>query len=168
MTTKQITGIAVGIFSIQLLISVFPSIIYSAVNYPIILDRITESPCPPWTWILIHLIAILVCLGALFILWKVSTSLIFKTAEEKIVNNLTAPDLMQTLFSCMGVYFLLSGILAFIQAYATAINTAQLTGSDLSLNINFLLAPATRSIFGILLIAKPRQWVKAIRSIGSK
>ena len=168
MTTKQITGIIVRFLVIYLLFSVLLGFLLNMPPLAFRIDSPPEATPSLWTLLFVPLIGILTCLGILFILWKTSTSLLSKTEEESVTNNLTITCLMQTIFSCMGVYFLINGILAFLGVYASARNNAQYTDQGFSLNINWLIVPIVQMGFGAILIARPKQWVKAIRSIGEK
>lgn len=168
MTTKQITGIVVRFLVIYLLFSVLLGFLYNIPQIAFRIDSPPEATPSLWTLLFVPLIGIITCLGVLFILWKTSTSLLSNTEEESVKNNLTVAGLMQTIFSCMGVYFLINGILAFLGVYASARSNAQFTAEDFYLNPNWLIVPIVQIIFGAMLIAKPKKWARAIKSIGEK
>lgn len=164
MTTKQATGIALKFFAIYLLFNllmVIPSLVSIGYygNQPSILTRFV-----------IPLIGIIVGLIAIGLLWKVSNSFIKKTGtdEEPIINDMTTDGVMKTVLACMGLYFALQGIISFLHVYASARSYAQHSTAGFQLDLNFLIVPCVKFALGCFLIAKPKQWVKVIRSIGEK
>jgi len=64
----------------------------------------------------------------------------------------------------MGLFFALQGIISFLHVYASARSYAQ----HFQLNYHLFIVPAFKLVIGCVLIAKPKQWVKMIRSIGEK
>ena len=162
MTTKQATGIALKFFAIYFLFNLL-MVIPSYVTLGSSIKVMTGDQPSMLVVFLIPLIGIVVCIIAIGLLWKVSNSLISKTRtdEEPIVNNMTTDGIMETVLACMGLYFAIQGIISFSQTYAVSIGFPQL-------NFKWLVAPTVQFVVGCFLIAKPKQWVKVIRSIGEK
>ncbi len=169
MTTKQATGIALKFFAISLLFNLL-MVIPSLVALGFRIDGMSGEQPSTMTQFLIPSIGIVVCIIALGLLWKVSNSFINKigTNEESIVNDMTADEVMKIVLSCIGLYFALQEIIDFLQVYTFARSSAQHSTAGFQLDYNFLIVPMFKFVVGCILIAKPKQWVKAIRSIGEK
>jgi len=164
MTTKQATGIALKFFAIYLLFNLL-MVIPSLVGLGYRIDGMSGDQPSILTQFLIPSIGIIVSLIAIGLLWKVSNSFMNKPGsnDEPIINDMTTDGVMKAVLSCMGLFFAIQGIISFLHVYALFRGYTQEFR-----NYYLLIVPAFKFVIGVILIAKPKQWVKMIRSIGKK
>jgi len=169
MTTKQATGVALKFFALYLLFNVL-MVIPALIGLGYSINGSVGGP--PSVLIRFGLPMIGICIGlvAIGLLWKTANSIIAKAAahEEPVVNDLNTGSIMKIVFSCIGLYLTIEGLLSGLQVYVSACSYARDPSADLHLDVYLFIVPAVQFVLGCWLIAKPRQWVKAIRSIGEK
>lgn len=162
MTRKETTAIALKCFAIYMLSQAFVSFPAMATLGLKLKYMGGGNPSNIWV-IIIPALGIISCATAAFLIWKFTNSLLMKeTTDEGNVADIKIDGVVKIVFACMGVYFLIDAIIALPYALVNF----QLAGSSSPESFACLLTQLLKLLFGGLLIAKPGQWVKAIRSIG--
>lgn len=169
MTTRQAMGIALKFFSIYLIFNVlalFPMLVVLVFRIGGVSGKLPSTLIQ----ILVPAIGIIGCATAIGLIWKVSTSLLHQgsTEEEPVVNDMTTDGIMKMALSCMGLYYAIGAVLHVLETYTGALAVAQQSRTGLQVDISHLVVPIIQFAIGCVLIAKPRQWARAIKSIGEK
>lgn len=127
----------------------------------------TETPSYLLSGFFVFL-SISISLACVWLLWKAANSIIKPRIEEEVQSlSDNANEFMQVILMCMGVYFIIRSALDFPHQYVL-VNIQDPKDPKIVLYKIQLVTIIIKFIFGCLLIAKPKQWVKAIRSIGKK
>lgn len=163
MTTKQATGIALKLFALYLLFNVV------LIALPIAL-QVPRTGLPVWPTLLISSICMLIAGFAIWMAWKLGDRMARQAGEteEALQNNMTVDDLMKVVITCMGLYLAIHGALAFLRELVVLLNFASSVGPGARLDRSRLIVPGAQFLLGALLVARPRQWVRFLRSIGEK
>lgn len=162
MTRKETTAIALKCFAIYFLSQAFvafPSLATLGLKLKYMGDG---EPSNLWV-IIIPAFGIVSCVTVAFLIWKFTNSLMAKeTTSENPTSDIRIDDVVKIIFACMGVYFIIHALTALPYA---VINYRMVAKNYLP--FTYLLSQVIELFFGALLVAKPGQWVKAIRSIGN-
>ena len=162
MTRKETTAIALKCFAIYFLSQAFiafPSLTTLGLKLKYMGDG---EPSNLWV-VVIPALGIISCVTVAFLIWKFTNSLMTKeTADDKTTGDLGVDDVVKIVLACMGVYFVIDAVIVLPQA----IVNFQATKNQSPFGITYLLTQVIELFFGALLIAKPGQWLKAIRVIG--
>lgn len=163
MTRKETTAIALKCFAIYFLSQAFiafPSLTTLGLKLKYMGDG---EPSNIWV-VVIPTLGTISCVTVAFLIWKFTNSLMTKeTTDDKTTGDLGVDDVVKIILACMGVYFIIDAVIALPHA---VVNFQAARGSRNPLGITYLLAQTIELFFGALLIAKPGQWLKAIRAIG--
>jgi hypothetical protein len=99
-----------------------------------------------------------------FLIWKFTNSLMTKeTSDNKTTGDLGVDDVVKIILACMGVYFVIDALIVLPHA---VVNFQAARDPEHPPGITYLPTQIIELFFGGLLIAKPGQWLKAIRAIG--
>ena len=163
MTRKETTAIALKCFAIYFLSQVF-IVLPSLTTLGLKLKYMGEgNPSNVWA-IAIPAFGVISCVTVAFLIWKFTNSLMTKeTSDDKTTGDLEVDDVVKIILACMGVYFVINALIAFPHAI---VNFHTVKNAQNPLGITYLLVQIIKLFFGGLLIAKPGQWLKAIRAIG--
>ncbi len=163
MTRKETTAVALKCFAIYILSQAFV-VLPALATLGLKLKYMGEGK-PSNIWVIaIPAFGVISCVTVAFLIWKFTNSLMAKeTIEEKTTGDLSSDDVVKIILACMGVYFVIDAVIAIPHAL---VNFLLAKGSQNPLGITYLLTQIIELFFGGLLIAKPGQWLKAIRAIG--
>lgn len=175
MIAKQTTVIAVKFFAMYLLFSLLMTI-PSLLAIGSQAARMLWGSVPPNEPVVVLLQILMPLVGialggcVIWLIWRLGNSLIAKAPAEAVesAGDLKGDELMRVILSCMGVYLVLMAGIQIIGRFASSRHYADISGDDFQVSLYLLLAPALQLIVGCFLIAKPKQWVRTIRSIGEK
>lgn len=160
MTNKETTAIALKCFAIYVLSTVL-------IGFSMSLSAYAYRPSP-WIWAITPA-SLLIGAAVVFVLWKTANSLTLGQVDDPQNTQRTDFDvILKNILICMGVYFAINGFVVLPSTighynFLTQTNAPQANVAWLSLS-----APILKISIGLCLIAKPKQWVKMIRSIGEK
>ena len=163
MTRKETTAIALKCFAIYFLSQAFVAL-PSLATLGLKLKYMGEGkPSNIWA-IVIPAFGVISCVTVAFLIWKFTNSLMVKeTTSESRTGDLSINDVVKIILACMGVYFVIDAVIALPHAI---VNFQATKNSQSPFGITYLLTQVIELFFGALLIAKPGQWLKAIRAIG--
>jgi len=163
MTRKETTAIALKCFAIYFLSQAFVAL-PSLATLGLKLKYMGEGkPSNIWA-IVIPAFGVISCVTVAFLIWKFTNSLMVKeTTSESRTGDLSINDVVKIILACMGVYFVIDAVIALPHAI---VNFQATKNSQSPFGITYLLTQVIELFFGVLLIAKPGQWLKAIRAIG--
>ena len=169
MTKNEITAIAFKCFAIYWLSIVI-------VSFPSLLNVISQveafgsgdKPSYVMAGFFVALSAV-ISLICIWLLWKLANSIIKPISAQDAVPEMSssANELMQIILICMGLYFVIKSSLDFPHQFAL-IKLQRDEDPKLLLYKIQMAVIIVKFLLGCLLIAKPKQWVKTIRSIGQK
>jgi len=168
MTRKETTAIALKCFALYLLAQII-------ISLPIIAGLVElgyygqHDTSNFWIFALCTLCT-LIGLLVVFLIWKTTNSLLTKemTSPEDATGDLSVDEVMKIILACMGVYFSINAIIAFPQAFVAFQIARNFSGQQPLILAVSLGSVILQIIFGYLLIAKPAQWAKIIRSVKEK
>lgn len=172
MTNRQTTAVALKCFAIYFLSNILISL-PTHLNLAAMLPD-GMSPAQWHTTLLICIVAVNLICG--FLLWKMASSLLKKSDDTP--NNAPA-DYDKTLKNCLiilGLYFAVNALAALPRTIAALNQTLQAiennmlppNGGQTRAAISLLVPQILKLSIGLLLIGRPNQWLRAIRSIGEK
>jgi len=162
MTRKETTAIALKCFAIYMLSQAFVSFPALATLGLKLKYMGGGNPSNIWV-IIIPALGIISCATVAFLIWKFTNSLLMKeTTDEGNATDIKIDGVVKIVFACMGVYFLIDAIIALPYALVNY----RIASSSTPQSLAYLLTKLLELLFGGLLVAKPGQWVKAIRSVG--
>ncbi len=169
MTKNEITAIAFKCFAIYWLFVV-------VVSFPSLLNVVSQveafgsgdRPSYVMAGFFVAL-SILISLICIWLLWKIANSVVKPSSTQETAPEMSnsANEFMQVILICMGFYFVIRSSLAFPHQFAF-IKLQREEDPKLLLNKIQLAVIILKFLLGCLLIARPKQWVKTIRSIGQK
>jgi len=163
---NKATAVALKFFALYMIFSVLvtvPSVLSIAwVSLPM-----EKTEAMPWLIPLLLLGAsvILAAIG-IGLLWKTANSLLSKDGPTSTESTPVDLDkLFQLAISVMGLYFVLNALIALPYQWHT-FQIVRSQGMPLSLSkFPHLISTGLRLLFGGLLIAKPKQWVRWLSRI---
>jgi hypothetical protein len=161
MTRKETTAIALKCFAIYFLSQAFFA--FPALTALGLKLKYMGAGKPSNIWVVvIPTLGAISCVIVAFLIWKSTNSLMTKeTTPENPTSDIRIDDVVKIIFACMGVYFIIHALIALPYAL---INYRMITKNYPP--FTYLPTQVIELFFGALLVAKPGQWVKAIRSIG--
>jgi hypothetical protein len=167
MIARQTTAIAVKFFAMYLLFLLLQSLPgflligshMAAIYEGSLLVRV-----------LVPLVSLAVGGLSVWIIWRVARSVIAKKSAEPVepTGDLSGDELMRVILSCMGVYLALMASLQIVRNFIGGRHLELIAGREFKINVPLVLSYVAQLAVGCWFVAKPRQWVRAIRSIGEK
>ena len=121
------------------------------------------EPNKLWT-VFVPVMSVLFGVGAAFLIWKCSDSLFKK--ESLMVSDpgvLGADGVMKIVLSCMGVYFIINGVVMIPHSLVNFQIVRRLPESQVLLPAVDLLSKVLEIVFGSLLVVTPYKWIKVLR-----
>ena len=163
MTRKETTAVALKCFAIYFLSQAFIAF-PSLTTLGLKLKYMGEGePSNLWV-VVIPTLGIVSCVTVALLIWKFTNSLMTKeTSNEPSTGDLEVDAVVKIILACMGIYFVIDAVIALPHAI---VNFQVTRNSQNLLGVTYLLTQIVELFFGTLLVAKPGQWLKAIRAIG--
>lgn len=167
MTKNEITAIAFkcfGIYWLYVVIVSFPSLL----NVISQVEAFGSGDKPSYVMASFFVaLSVVISLICIWLLWKLANSIIKPIPDQDTVIEMSsgANELMQVILICMGLSFVIRSLLDFPHQYAF-IKLQRDEDPKLLLYKIQMAVIVVKFLLGCLLIAKPKQWAKTIRSIG--
>jgi hypothetical protein len=170
--TKETTSIALKFFAIYFLAHTLINVPSSVLVLTLQIQNEVNAGLHIWS-VFFSVLAFAVSIVAFLILWKTATSLT-KAADdsEPKAEIVETERIMKFSISCIGLVFAIRGLLEMPGFIFGPFGLASKADYSLSRqDVIFIigsLKPVLAVVIGFWLIAKPKQWLKTIRSIGEK
>jgi len=162
MKSREITAVAIRIILIYLffqLIVGIPAMMLIGFN-----NRITQTH--PTFAVVVGVVGVIIACGLMLMLWKLSQKLILRqnvADSDQVAFKLTPVKLEKIILRCLGLYIFVTNLkptvydAIYICRYRFQ---TDLTTTYINIVFDFLLL-----CFGLFLIARPAQWLLAIRKV---
>jgi hypothetical protein len=164
---NKTTAIALKLFAIYLIFCVLISIPTFAAAIWRVANMESAMPAPLIYASIIFIPTLVLASIAIWILWKTANSISHKgEITQTNTESLNLDKLFQYAISLMGLYYAINALLTLPQYWflfqpsPVPIYTSQ--------SFPGLIAKIAQLLFGLVLIAKPRQWMTWLRTIGTK
>ncbi|MCL5049381.1 MAG: hypothetical protein M1473_02415 [Firmicutes bacterium] len=158
MITQQITAIALRILSIWLLIHLLLSLPSVALMIPSF-EMFHEQETPRWMFFGIAGTFFVLCLVAVFLIFKLATSVLTRTKSDSALT--LSDDSQKMLLQLAGLYFIVNALAYLPRSFVPISNTPDLSLAHFMTSAGLVL----QLVIGLWLASRSSFWVGLFRRL---